>query len=99
MTFDIIEIESTLIVRIEGKLDASTAPELDKALIDKMSNIARVEFDLEGLDYISSAGLRTLLATYKRMMKMNGSMRLVNVNDSVMNVLELSGFADIYEIG
>ena len=98
MKFDISKSKNSLVIRVEGKLDAGTAPELDTALADKMQDVTRVVYDFEGLEYISSAGLRTLLATYKRMMKVDGSMRIVKVGAEVMGVLKLSGFADLYEI-
>ena len=98
MKFDIHKSENSLVIRVEGKLDAGTAPELDTALADKMQNVTSVVYDFEELEYISSAGLRTLLATYKRMMKAEGSMRIVNVGAEFMSVLKLSGFADLYEI-
>lgn len=98
MKFDISKSKNSLVIRVEGKLDAGTAPELDTALADKMQDVTRVVYDFEGLEYISSAGLRTLLATYKRMVKAGGSMRIRNVGASVMEVFKVSGFADLYDI-
>ena len=98
MTFETMQDGDTLIITVAGRLDAETAPALDAALANASSRIVNAVFDLEQLEYISSAGLRTLLATYKRTMKAHGSMRVLNASDNVMDVLKLSGFADLYEI-
>ena len=98
MTFDIIRKNNSLLVAVAGKLDAETAPMLDDALAAEFENVLDVVFDLAELEYISSAGLRTLLATYKRMVKAGSSMRIRNVGASVMEVFKVSGFADLYDI-
>ncbi len=98
MAFEITREDNGIVAAVSGKLNAETAPILDAALVPALQNSPNIVFDLAGLEYISSAGLRTLLVTYKRTMKAGGSMRIRNVGENVMDVLEMSGFADIYDI-
>ena len=98
MTFEIAKDGSTLTIALSGKLDAGTAPGLDASLASELPTITDVVFDLEQLTYISSAGLRTLLATYKRVTKVNGTMNVINACEDVMDVLKMSGFAALYGI-
>ena len=93
-----IEINITgeaLNIAIEGRLDTTTAPELESAISGNCSGIANIVLDCKELTYVSSAGLRVLLSTHK---KMNGAMKLVNVCELVMEVFEMTGFADIFDI-
>ena len=89
-------VENT-IVEIVGRLDTTTAPSLEKTLSDDMGDTKNLIFDFKGLEYISSAGLRVLLSTQKRMQKI-GSMKVINVCQEVMEVFEITGFADILTI-
>ena len=84
-----------LIVKIEGRLDTTTAPELEVFLGSHYQAIDALTFDCEKLEYISSAGLRVFLAAHK---KMKGAMKLINVNEVVTEVLEITGFADLWGI-
>ena len=84
-------------IEITGRLDTTTAPVLDKMINEDMEGTKDLILDLKGLEYISSAGLRVLLSAQKKMMKI-GSMKVVNVGEAVMEVLEMTGFADILEI-
>ena len=87
------------IVEMEGKLDTQTAPDAEKALaelIDEGSSQLLVNFGK--LDYVSSAGLRILLATAKRLNANQGEMRLCALNGVVRDVFEISGFAKIFKI-
>ena len=84
-------------IEITGRLDTTTAPVLDKTINEDMEGTKDLILDLKGLEYISSAGLRVLLGAQKKMMKI-GSMKVVNVGEAVMEVLEMTGFADILEI-
>lgn len=88
---------TTLAVALEGRLDTTTSPKLEEDLRSSIEGVASLEFDLEKLEYISSAGLRVLLAMQKIMNK-QGRMLLRNVNESVMEVFEVTGFADILSI-
>lgn len=97
MTIDIKRNAAQTTLRIAGRLDTTTAPELDKTINEDIEGTCALILDLEGLDYISSAGLRVLLGAQKKMQKA-GSMKLVNVCENVMEVLEMTGFADILVI-
>ena len=85
---------AALTVALEGRLDTTTAPKLEEELRD---GITRLVFDVEKLEYISSAGLRVLLAMQK-LMNQQGEMVLQNVNEAVMKVFEVTGFSDILRI-
>ena len=84
-----------LTVAIDGRLDTITAPELESFLLKNYEGASVLIFDCEKLMYVSSAGLRVLLTAHKRM---KGAMKLKNVSELVMEVFEMTGFADIWEI-
>ena len=86
-----------LCVAVSGRLDTTTSPELDAALKEALPGVKELVLDFSALDYISSAGLRVLLSTQKTMSK-QGSMVLTGVNEGVMEVFEITGFADILTI-
>lgn len=88
---------SKLTVALEGRLDTSTAPELEAALETALEGVTELVFDFAGLEYISSAGLRVLLATQKRM-NAQGTMVIKGVNDTIAEVFDITGFADILTI-
>ena len=90
-------IDNKLTVKVSGRLDTTTAPELEASLSESLDGVEALTLDFTDLEYISSAGLRVLLATQKRM-NGQGSMRLVGVCDVVMEVLELTGFSSILTI-
>lgn len=83
---------------LEGRLDTTTAPQLEEAVRNIMEGTTALTLDLEKLEYISSAGLRVVLSTQKMMMSA-GSMTVTNVSDSVMEVFNITGFADILVFG
>ena len=88
---------SKLTIALEGRLDSSTSPELENELKKSMSGVQELHFDFSELEYISSAGLRVLLAAQKEMSK-QGTMAISGVNDTVMEVFEVTGFVDILTI-
>ena len=88
---------AALTVALEGRLDTTTAPKLEEELRGSVDGITRLVFDVEKLEYISSAGLRVLLAMQK-LMNQQGEMVLQNVNEAVMEVFEVTGFSDILSI-
>ena len=91
-------IENTsAIITLEGRLDATTAPELEELLRTGLEGIMELELDLEKLDYISSAGLRVLLSAQKKM-NLQGRMTVKHVNETIMEIFEATGFADILTI-
>lgn len=82
---------------LEGRLDTSTAPELEEEIKKISGDTKELVFDFAGLDYISSAGLRVLLAAQKTMMK-QGNMKVINVNETINEVFEVTGFSDILTV-
>jgi anti-sigma B factor antagonist len=88
--------ESATLV-VVGRLDTQTAPELEKELDGVVPGIKELTFDMSGLEYVSSAGLRVILKAQK-IMNAQGSMKLTGVNDSIMEVFDITGFLDILTI-
>ena len=86
-----------LSVALEGRLDTTTAPQLEAELKASMEGITKLDLDFEKLEYLSSAGLRVLLAAQKTMNK-QGKMVVRHVNDSIYEVFEVTGFTDILTI-
>lgn len=84
---------NTLTIQIDGKLDTTTAPQLGKELETSLSGVTKLIFDFKDLAYISSAGLRVLMTTFKTMNK-QGSMIIRNVNEDVMEIFKITGFVD-----
>ena len=82
---------------IAGRLDTQTAPELEKELDSVVSGLKELIFDMKGLEYVSSAGLRVILKAQK-IMNAQGSMKLTGVNDNIMEVFDITGFLDILTI-
>ena len=82
---------------LEGRLDTTTAPELERALKDDMDGLTELVMDFSKLAYISSAGLRVLLSAHKDMSK-KGGMKITNVNEIVNDVFDVTGFSDILTI-
>jgi anti-sigma B factor antagonist len=82
-------------LKVEGRLDTITAPELDKKINEL--DAKGIVLDFANLEYISSAGLRVLLSTHKKFVKLNG-MKVTNVKSEVMEIFEMTGFADILDI-
>ena len=82
---------------VSGRLDTQTAPELEKELDTVLPGIKDLTFDMTGLEYVSSAGLRVILKAQKAM-NLQGSMKLTGVNDNIMEVFDITGFLDILTI-
>ncbi|MDD7216134.1 MAG: STAS domain-containing protein [Anaerovoracaceae bacterium] len=97
MTINKEKNNGILTLAIEGRLDTVTAPELEKVVNEETADVRELILDMKGLEYISSAGLRVLLAAQKKMNK-QGVMKLTDVCDAVMEVFEMTGFADILTI-
>ena len=96
MTIEKAQSNGTLTVTLTGRLDTITSPDLEQALTD-LAGVSHLVLDFSQISYISSAGLRVLLALQKRMSK-QGDMVVRHVDKMVMEVLEMSGFADILTI-
>ena len=97
MTIEMKKTDAEIVLTVSGRLDTVTAPVLDKTIGEEIPENANLVLDLKELAYISSAGLRVLLSAQKRMQK-RGAMKLKNVCEEVMEVFEITGFADILVI-
>ena len=97
MTMEIKKNAEATVIEIVGRLDTTTAPALEKAINGDIGDAKNLVLDLKDMQYISSAGLRVLLGAQKKMQKI-GSMKVVNVCEAVMEVFEMTGFADILTI-
>ena len=97
MTIEIKRNAEETIIELAGRLDTTTAPALDKTINEDITDTKNLVLNIKGLEYISSAGLRVLLSAQKKMQKI-GSMKVTNVCEAVMEVFEMTGFADILVI-
>lgn len=97
MTIEIIKNKDETVIEVSGRLDTITAPALDSSINECAEYTKNLILDLENLEYISSAGLRVLLSAQKKMQKI-GSMKVINVCEAIMEVFEMTGFADILVI-
>ncbi|XME02880.1 STAS domain-containing protein [Lachnospiraceae bacterium C1.1] len=88
---------SNLTVSLSGRLDTTTAPELESSLKEVLGDLTNLVFDFSALEYISSAGLRVLLSCQKTMNK-QGSMKITNVNETIKDIFDVTGFSDILTI-
>ena len=85
-------------ISLGGRLDTTTAPEFEAAFKALPEDVTALVIDMEALDYISSAGLRVLLVAHKTMMNKKGIMKVVHINEIVMEIFEVTGFKDILNI-
>ena len=97
MTIQIKKNAAETTIELVGRLDTTTAPALDKTINEDIGDTKNLVLDIKGLEYISSAGLRVLLSAQKKLQKI-GSMKVINVCEEVMEVFEMTGFADILVI-
>ena len=97
MTMEIKKNAEATVIEVVGRLDTTSAPALEKAINEDIGDAKNLVLDLKGVQYISSAGLRVLLGAQKKMQKI-GSMKVINVCQEVMDVFEMTGFADILVI-
>ena len=86
-----------LTIALEGRLDTTTAPQLEAVIKQSIVGVTDLTFDTEALEYVSSAGLRVLLSAQKIMNK-QGEMKVIHVNEGIMEIFEVTGFADILTI-
>lgn len=98
MTINKTEENGIITLALEGRLDTTTAPELEAVLIPALDECEEMTMDFENLAYLSSAGLRVLLAGQKKANKLRKELVLKNVNETIMEVFEMTGFADILTI-
>ena len=97
MTIDKKVNGAELTLALEGRLDTSTAPQLEAELRASLAGVTNLKMDFAQLQYLSSAGLRVILAAQKIMNK-QGAMVITNVNETIMEIFEITGFADILTI-
>lgn len=97
MTVNAEKNNNHVTLKIEGRLDTTTAPSLEKIINDLPADVTELVLDMSQLAYVSSAGLRVLLSAQKKMNKI-GSMKLTGVCEEVMEVFEMTGFSDILDI-
>ena len=97
MTIEIKRNAEATVIELAGRLDTTTAPALDKTINNDIGDAKNLVLDMKRLEYISSAGLRVLLNAQKKLQK-TGSMKVINVSEEVMEVFEITGFADILTI-
>ncbi|MBQ0084373.1 MAG: STAS domain-containing protein [Clostridiales bacterium] len=89
--------DGNLLISLVGRLDTTTAPELEAALNESLDGVTELNLDFAKLEYVSSAGLRVLLGAQKKM-NAQGKMSLKNVSSDIMEVFEITGFSDILTI-
>ena len=94
MKIEVIKNDDTITFKLEGRLDTTTSPDFESKINEEVTNIKTLILDLKNLKYISSSGLRVLLSAQKKMNKL-GKMKLINVNEMVMEVFEMTGFSNI----
>ena len=97
MNINLVKENELLKIVLEGRLDTNTSPALEEVVNNLDADVKDLVLDIKGLEYISSAGLRVILAAQKKMNKV-GSMKVINVCDSIMEIFEITGFVDILEI-
>ena len=97
MTFEIKKNAKETTIEVVGRLDTTTAPDLSKTINEDIADTENLVLDFKKLEYISSAGLRVLLAAQKKMQKL-GTMKLTNVCEDVMEVFEMTGFSEILTV-
>ena len=97
MNINLVKENDVLTIALEGRLDTNTSPSLEEEINNMPSEVKELVLDLKGLEYISSAGLRVILSAQKKMNKI-GSMKVINVCDSIMEIFEITGFVDILVI-
>lgn len=90
--------DESLYLKLSGRLETSTAPMLQEVVDTQPDSIKELQMDMEYIEYVSSAGLRVLLAASKKMKKKDGHMIVSHVNDDVMEVFEITGFNEILDI-
>ena len=97
MTINKTKEDSKLTIALEGRLDTTTAPQLEAEVKESIGGITDLVFDLKDIAYVSSAGLRVLLSAQK-VMNRQGKMVIKNANEEVMEIFEVTGFVDILNI-
>ena len=90
-------VGTALTIAVEGRLDTTSAPELENEIASSLNEITELSFDFAGLEYISSAGLRVLLSAQKKIVS-KATVIILNANDDIKEIFDVTGFADILDI-
>ena len=98
ITIETSREQEKLCLKVKGRLDTMTSPQLDKEVETNLKGTELLTMDLSELDYVSSAGLRVLLSAHKSMKKQGGSMVVRGVNEEVQEVFTITGFSEILTI-
>ena len=98
MTIETSREQEKLCLKVKGRMDTKTSPQLDKEVETNLKGTELLTMDLSELDYVSSAGLRVLLSAHKSMKKQGGSMVVRGVNEEVQEVFTITGFSEILTI-
>ncbi|MDR3341447.1 MAG: STAS domain-containing protein [Treponema sp.] len=93
-----IQTDNTITLRISGKLSAATAEEFGKAVDAAIDESTRLVMDFQGVTYLASAGLRVLISAQKKLTALDGSFSLCNVGETILEVFEITGLDDIFDI-
>lgn len=97
MTLNVERDFELVILEIAGRLDTTTAPNLETVVNELLEDTKEIVFDMSGVEYISSAGIRVLLGAYKKINSKNGTMRIEKVNDMVYEVFEMTGLSKMLD--
>ena len=97
MTLNVEREFELVILEIAGRLDTTTAPNLETVVNELLEDTKEIVFDMSGVEYISSAGIRVLLGAYKKINSKNGTMRIEKVNDMVYEVFEMTGLSKMLD--
>jgi anti-sigma B factor antagonist len=97
MNIEKVCMENVMTLKVSGRLDTTTAPSLETAVSEVVGTCENLILDFAGLEYISSAGLRVILKAQKAMAA-KGGMKLLHVNETIMEIFEITGFSDILTI-
>ena len=97
MTINVKRDFELVTLEITGRIDTTTAPNLESVINDLSDDIKYLNFDMAGVEYISSAGIRVLIKAYKKMFENEGKMRIEKVNDIVREVFEMTGLLQMLE--
>lgn len=92
------KFEDAIQLRVEGRVDVTAAPQLQESILNALKKTNKIILDLDATEYVSSAGLRAFLIGQKTAASKGGTMKLINVNSAVMDVLTVTGFSNLFTI-
>lgn len=90
--------DGTMTIRLSGEMDSVTAPAFGEELFEELEGVKHLVIDFEELEYISSAGLRVLLTAQQRVEKANADMKIIHVNENIMEIFDLVGFTEVITV-